>query len=90
MGLLSDQQTLALVEQGSALAPLDRAVRLLAMLQDITPDAASDWSLDTRDRVLIHDRKTMFGSALPFAARCARCGETMAGALESFTSAAAN
>jgi len=82
MAPIPEHQTLALVEAGGTLAPLDRAVRLLAALEGITPGEASDWPLDARDAALIAGRRAMFGAALPFVARCTACGEAMEGALD--------
>ncbi len=81
MAPISEHRTLALVEQGAALAPLDRAVRLVAVLTGITPGQASEWPLDRRNRALIEARQAMFGATMAFVVRCSACGETMEGGL---------
>ncbi|SAL04838.1 hypothetical protein AWB78_07156 [Caballeronia calidae] len=82
MAPITEAQTVGLIERGATLAPLDRAVRLVAVLAGITPVEASNWPLDERDRALIEGRRAMFGPALPFVAHCRVCGEAMEGALD--------
>ena len=72
---LDEQVALALVEQGSRLAPLDQAVLLAATLDGVSPAAAADMPLDRRDRLLIDARMAAFGPDIAFFARCPHCAE---------------
>lgn len=82
MAPITESQALALVEQGATLSPLDRGVRLVAALEGISPNEASDWPVDERDRSLLAARRALYGAALPFFTRCRDCGEAMEGVLQ--------
>ncbi|MBO9621266.1 MAG: hypothetical protein J7500_01005 [Sphingomonas sp.] len=72
---LDEHVALALIEQGSRLAPLDQAVLLAATLDGVSAAAAADMPVDRRDRLLIDARMATFGRQIGFFARCPHCGE---------------
>lgn len=71
--MLEDHLALDLWEQAAHLAPVDRAVRTLAAVRNIDPDAAADWPVDQRDRALIEARCETFGSRAEFYLVCPEC-----------------
>ncbi|NLS26384.1 hypothetical protein S2M10_13670 [Sphingomonas sp. S2M10] len=75
MRSLDEQVALALVEQGSRLAPLDQAVLLVATLDGLSTAEAAALAVDRRDRLLLDARMTTFGRDIGFFARCPQCGE---------------
>lgn len=72
---LDEPLALELVERGWRLAPLDRAVLLVAALDGIEWSAAADLPLDRRDARLIEARIAAFGPKVSCFARCPSCGE---------------
>lgn len=75
MRSLDEQVALALVEQGSRLAPLDRAVLLAATLDGLSAADAAALPVDRRDRLLLDARIARFGRDIGFFVRCPHCGE---------------
>lgn len=72
---LDEHVALALIEQGSRLAPLDQGVLLAATLGGASAAEVADMPVDRRDRLLIDVRLATFGRDIGFFARCPHCGE---------------
>lgn len=72
---LDEHVALGLIEQGSRLAALDRAVLLAATLGGVSGASAAAMPIDRRDRVLIDARLATFGRDIAFFARCPHCDE---------------
>lgn len=75
MPALDETVALSLIEQGSRLAPLDRALLLVTTLGDVQPEEAAHLPLDQRDRQLIDARIAAFGPTIGFFSRCPHCNE---------------
>lgn len=75
MPQLDEILALSLIEQGSRMMPLDRAVLLAATLGSLSYASAAKLPLDRRDRLLIDARTAAFGPYLEFFARCPHCNE---------------
>jgi len=75
---LSDNQLLAVWEQGFRLHPVDRGLLVLsAALPGVPYAALADWPLGRRNRALAEWLCTSFGPRLAGWATCERCGERL-------------
>jgi hypothetical protein len=72
---LDEILALSLIEQGSRLMPLDRAVLMASAFGGLAWDDAARLPLDQRDRILIDARIAALGSSIEFFARCPSCEE---------------
>jgi hypothetical protein len=75
--MLDDHLALDVWEEAAHLAPVDRAVRTLAALRNIDPDAAADWPVDERDRALIEARCETFGPSADLYVVCPECSAAL-------------
>jgi hypothetical protein len=77
MGALTAEEVLRVWEQGSACAPLERALLLLSAAEAVPVGELAALPIGARDRRLLALRAATFGPKMPVAGRCPRCAQDL-------------
>jgi hypothetical protein len=70
---IDETSALSLWEDGARLSPLDRAVRLAAMIGGTSVDDAADLPISARDRLLLSELQRLGGGSVAVIATCPAC-----------------